>query len=86
MKTEKKKEFIQKYKTANYYARAVVLGLLLWFASIFVLYLSGYSAQISSNLGGSGQIFLVLILLFVCLAGGYLINRFTWKYMLINRV
>jgi|WetSurMetagenome_2_1015567.scaffolds.fasta_scaffold1452430_1 hypothetical protein len=86
MKTSKKKEIVEKYKTANYYARAVVFGFFLWFASIFVMYLSGFSAQISSSLGGSGQILALLILLFVCLAGGYLINRFTWKYMLINKL
>ena len=26
-----------RYKTANYYARAVVIGFLLWFVSIFIM-------------------------------------------------
>ncbi len=84
--TSKKKEASEKYKTANYYAKAVVLGLLFWFALMFALYLSGYSTQITNALGEANQILFIAILLVVCLSIGYLINKLTWKHLLANRL
>jgi hypothetical protein len=76
--SSRKKKIIQEYKTANYYARAIVFGLLLWFASILILSISGIGGQ-------TGNISFVASLI-VCMVIGYFINKLTWKYMLVNKL
>lgn len=85
-KTSGKKKLAETYKTANYYARTVVFGLLIWFAIILVLYISGYSTVLDGVLGSSGQIVFLLLTLLLSLAIGYFVNRLTWNYMVVNKL
>ncbi len=73
-----------KYKTANYYARAIVIGLLLWFLLLFTI--GSYWVKMASDFGGIGQVFSIVLLLVLCLVIGYLVNRFTWKYLIISKL
>jgi membrane protein DedA with SNARE-associated domain len=73
-----------KYKTANYYARAIVMGLLLWFLLLFTI--GYYWVRLASDFGGIGQVFSIVLLLVLCLVIGYLANRLTWKYLIINKL
>ena len=64
-----------KYKALDYYARAVVIGLLLWFACIFGLSLISFGGPISYTLGRIGEQVLWVTLLIVCFIVGYFINK-----------
>jgi DNA-binding transcriptional ArsR family regulator len=58
-----------KYLTINYYARGVVIGFFLWWGLIFALILTGLSGGV-----GNGPVF-VIIMLVICLAMGFYINK-----------
>jgi len=65
-----------KYLIANYYARGIVLGLLLWIALTVSLGFAVSSGTISlSFLGREGQITLQITSLIVCCVIGSLINK-----------
>ena len=62
------------YSAMNYYARAVVLGFLLWFGNIIVLGLTKIGSLINSSLG----IFFPIFLLAVCIIIGFYVNK--WQF------
>ena len=82
MRNKAPKTIRAKYKTANYYARGIVLGFFLWFALIFILALTGASRQISTS--GIGQIPFLTASLIVCFCVGTAINEWQVKKGMIR--
>jgi hypothetical protein len=63
-----------KYQKINYYARGLAIGLLLWFALIFTVTLTGFSRQI-----GEYQLALLFVSLAICCWMGTEINKWDVK-------
>jgi hypothetical protein len=82
MRNKAPKGIRTKYKTANYYARGIVLGFFLWFGLIFILALTGASRQVS--LLGIGQIPFLIAVLIVCFCAGTVINEWQVKKGMIH--
>ncbi len=75
-----------KYLIANYFARGIVIGLLLWFVLTIALGFGVSSGEISlAFLGREGQITLQIATLLVCCIIGLLVNKWQSRYSRTER-
>ena len=82
MRNKAPKGISTRYKTANYYARGIVLGFFLWFGLIFILALTRASQQVSVL--GIGQIPFLIASLIICFCAGTVINEWQVRKGMIH--
>jgi|WetSurMetagenome_2_1015567.scaffolds.fasta_scaffold475292_1 hypothetical protein len=80
--SSKKSKIKEGYKTASYYARAIMIGFVLWFAIIIAISFGPSLAY----MGRPSEIIVSLLLLAGCLIAGFYINKWTAKYMIGNKI